>query len=303
MRPLIYDHLSDERTITVPTLYPHADYRPLGPQTQARMRAYDLITLHTMAGALWPTDAYFRTGGYGGTESHFGLAGDGDLLQWQDLDYRADAQLEGNERAISIETADRGAPFGDWDTRRDEVPPWTGAQLDALAPLIAWLCDRYDIPCTLVPDSRPERRGIAYHRQGIDPWRVAGGERWSTARGKVCPGQARIAQIPALIDDAAALLAPSAPPIAPAPARPGMPAGTPRPIGLRLLRLTDPPMRGDDVRVLQAHLNRVYPAYSRLVVDGVFGPATASVVREFQRRSRLVVDAKVGPATRRALGL
>lgn len=73
--------------------------------------------------------------------------------------------------------------------------------------------------------------------------------------------------------------------------------------GGRLLRLTQPFTRGDDVRALQERLNRDYPRYSNLVVDGVFGPATDLVVREFQYRAGLTVDGIVGPATRRALRL
>src|SRR3989304_2012376 len=45
------------------------------------------------------------------------------------------------------------------------------------------------------PDSEPGRRGLAYHRQGVDPWRVDGGQRWSTAYGKECPGPTRIRQL------------------------------------------------------------------------------------------------------------
>ena len=58
---------------------------------------------------------------------------------------------------------------------------------------------------------------------------------------------------------------------------------------------------GDDVRALQAHMNHVFPRYSRLVVDGLFGPATAAVIREAQRRAGIAVDGVVGPATRRAI--
>jgi len=61
--------------------------------------------------------------------------------------------------------------------------------------------------------------------------------------------------------------------------------------------------RGDRVRALQEKLNRDYPAYSTLVVDGIFGPATEAVVREFQRRSGLLVDGIAGPATLAKLGL
>jgi hypothetical protein len=47
----------------------------------------------------------------------------------------------------------------------------------------------------LVPDTKPGRRGIAYHRQGCDPYRVSGGDHWSEHYGKVCPGDARISQL------------------------------------------------------------------------------------------------------------
>ncbi len=60
---------------------------------------------------------------------------------------------------------------------------------------------------------------------------------------------------------------------------------------------------GSDVTYLQSLFNRAYPAYSKLVVDGDFGPATESVVREFQRRAGLGVDGVVGPATWSKLGV
>ena len=61
---------------------------------------------------------------------------------------------------------------------------------------------------------------------------------------------------------------------------------------------------GQAVRDLQRLLKANYPAYAkRLVVDGLYGPATAAVVREFQRRSGLAVDGVVGPFTKDALGL
>jgi len=59
---------------------------------------------------------------------------------------------------------------------------------------------------------------------------------------------------------------------------------------------------GKEVSDLQAFLNRVFPSYSSLAVDGSFGERTEAVVREFQRRSLIVDDGIVGPATWRALG-
>lgn len=188
---------------------------PLGPQTQPRMSRHDIVCFHTMVGSLAGTSSMFHQDGYGGNESHFGVAGDGTVRQWQDTDFTADANAGGNHRIISIETADYGEPaFGQWDTRNSAlVPAWTGAQIRALAEITAACCEAYDIPIVAVPDSLPTRRGVAFHRQGIDPWRVAGGEVWSSARGKACPGDRRIAQVPYVIELARSLagVAPTAP--------------------------------------------------------------------------------------------
>lgn len=189
-------------------IYPGAKWRPLGAQTERRMARHDVIVLHTMVGYLVSTDNYFRASngaGYIGLESHFGVAGkwgsdlkagppvDGEVWQWQDTAYEAQATGEANYRAVSIETAD-SAPGSPMD-----IPPWTPAQCEGIARLLAWLSDVHDIPLTLIPDSRPGRRGVGYHRQGIDPWRVSGGETWSSSTGKRCPGDARIAQIPGIL--------------------------------------------------------------------------------------------------------
>lgn len=179
--------------------YPRGAWRPLGPQTEPRMDRVDVVCVHTMVGFLATTEDMFRRGGYSGTESHFGIGGkwgpdgrgglDGVVWQWQDLDRQADANLDGAHRVISIETADN-APRAAAD-----ILPWTPKQVASLVDLIVWLCETFDVPPALVPDSRPGRRGLAFHRQGIDPWRVTGGERWSSARGKECPGPVRIQQL------------------------------------------------------------------------------------------------------------
>lgn len=189
--------------------YPGAQWRPLAADwnRQRRMERHDIICLHTMVGSLSGTDAYFKKNGYGGTESHFGIGHDGTNYQWCDTEFRADANLDGNHRIISIETADTGPGFARWNTNDgSQVPAWTDAQVEEIAATVAWCCTVHDIPCQLIPDSRPERRGVGYHRQGCDgnfpDRRVPGGERWSSAAGKVCPGNRRIAQIPKIIEKA-----------------------------------------------------------------------------------------------------
>ncbi|MDB9313801.1 peptidoglycan-binding protein [Spirulina sp. CS-785/01] len=68
----------------------------------------------------------------------------------------------------------------------------------------------------------------------------------------------------------------------------------------RLLKLENPPLRGNDVRELQGALREVG---IRVGTDGVFGPNTEQAVKEFQQRWGLVVDGIAGPGTRQALGL
>lgn len=197
--------------------YPGAAFKPLGPQTEPSMTGHDIVCIHTMVGYLSSTDRYFRVtngAGYQGTESHYGVGGkwgsdavaglDGVVYQWQDIAHQADANLDGNSTVISIETADNAAR---------PIQPWTLLQCEAIARLLAWLCSvavhadcpstwachRDGIPLALIPDTKPGRRGIGYHRQGIDPWRVDGGVKWSDSRGKDCPTEARIAQLPAIL--------------------------------------------------------------------------------------------------------
>lgn len=172
--------------------YPNAEWRPLAAGSPgAPMDAHDIVCVHTMVGFLAGTESMFRENGWAGTESHFGVGGpadgalDGTVYQWVDTDDQADANLQGNHRLISIETSDGG----------DEKNPWSDAQLDAITGIIVWACQTYDIPAELIADSTAGQRGIGYHRQGIDPWRVAAGEKWSNSNGKVCPGDVRIAQL------------------------------------------------------------------------------------------------------------
>ncbi len=259
-------------------------WKPLATNwaSQATLTSPDLVVVHTMVGSLAGTDNYFRLNGYGGVESHFGVGHDGAVWQWQDTSKIAEANYRGNHRIVSIETADKGSGFPAWTG--SNVPPWTSAQVDALAKLVAFLCGAHNIPCELVPDSKPGRRGVGHHRLGIDPWRVAGGELWSTAKGKACPGDRRIAQLPDVIDAARLLLGQ---PVEPAP-----PGGIYAQYG----------DRNDRVLKLQQFMTTHFPAYNPYRPTGLFGIGTRDGVEEFQRRTGLVVDGVVGPVTLRELG-
>ena len=64
---------------------------------------------------------------------------------------------------------------------------------------------------------------------------------------------------------------------------------------VRTLRLAQPAMRGDDVRALQAALNRAGFANAQ---DGVFGPATNIQLKRFQSSRGLIADGVAGSRTR-----
>jgi hypothetical protein len=168
--------------------------------SQQRMTQVDIISIHTMVGSLAGTDGMWRKTGYSGNHSHFGFGADGTCWQWQDTLYRAAANYNGNWHIISAECADVGTGFPAWNINDgSQVPAFTAAQVEALAQFIAAMCKAHNIPCVLIPDSKPGRRGVGYHRLGVPGFVVSGGELWSTVNRKVCPGDRRIAQMPQII--------------------------------------------------------------------------------------------------------
>ncbi|MAT05709.1 MAG: hypothetical protein CL424_11780 [Acidimicrobiaceae bacterium] len=70
-------------------------------------------------------------------------------------------------------------------------------------------------------------------------------------------------------------------------------------LGDRLLMHVAPNLRGDDIGELQAGLARL--GFDSGRVDGIFGPATAHAVEDFQHNCGLYVDGVCGPDTVRAL--
>lgn len=70
-------------------------------------------------------------------------------------------------------------------------------------------------------------------------------------------------------------------------------------LGDRLLYLTRPMQRGDDVRELQERLNRL--GFDSGQVDGILGPDTRAAIVDFQANVGLVDDGTAGPETIGAL--
>ncbi len=70
-------------------------------------------------------------------------------------------------------------------------------------------------------------------------------------------------------------------------------------LGDRLLFLTAPNLRGDDVAELQTRLGRIGFDCGR--VDGILGPSTATALSDFQRNCGLVIDGTCGPVSIKAI--
>lgn len=157
------------------------------------MSGYDVVCVHTIVGFA-PAHA-----------AHFSVKGNGHIQQSRDTAYRSAANLYGNHRVIAIENEDHGPDFPTWSG--SNVPPLTDAQVEANAKILRWAHETHGIPLQLCPDSRPGSRGLGYHRLGIDgnftdgyDGRVSGGEVWTSAYGKACPGKNRIDQIPRILE-------------------------------------------------------------------------------------------------------
>lgn len=136
-----------------------------------------LAILHVDAGNVYDLHDYFAERS-GGVESHFHVAKDGTIFQYRDTGFQADANLDANDFAISIETQGYG----------DGV--WVGPQIAAIKKLLVWLHETHDIPLKKVETW--DGSGVGYHVQfgAPGPW---------TPVAKSCPGARRIQQFDATL--------------------------------------------------------------------------------------------------------
>jgi hypothetical protein len=179
-------------------LYPGAYFVKIAwankPRVDGPARTFGKVILHTAVSDSRTLEGEFKNEAAGKC-SHFYVDKDGNVEQYIDTIYTSNADYQGNRSSISIETWD-GNRFG--TDAYANATPWTGSQVEALAKLIKWICATHDIPVRLMGSSFPGERGVGYHRLGIPGAAPPGAEHWSTV-SKVCPGDARIAQIPFLL--------------------------------------------------------------------------------------------------------
>ena len=208
--------------------------------------------------------------------SHMYVLKNGRAIQYVDSSRAAEADLEGNDATFSVET--QGGLFN------AQSEPWTAAQVETLADLYAWHHKTHGTPMRLATDSKlgASSKGLSWHRLGIDGnfpstgilrgrLQRGGGMRYSNSRGKVCPGDAKIRQIPGILARAKEIVSgvPGAPPV----------------VALDRRLMVD--STGPDVALLQNELNAAnlrwkFTTGKALDPDGVYGPLTKGRVTAFQ---------------------
>lgn len=154
-------------------LCPFAVHRLIPESYQQGRITPRLVILHTAVSGAESLEGYWNSPGIV-LESHFYVSQWGTIYQYVDTNVRADANMNANDFAISVETWDGGNPN----------IPWTDAQIDALVRLTAWICDTHGIPKRVANGAYGN--GVGWHNQYAAEW--AGGPR-------ACPGPQRIPQV------------------------------------------------------------------------------------------------------------
>lgn len=128
--------------------------------------------LHVSASLVASLFEYFRDRS-GGIESHFFITITGKIEQYRDTNFQADANLDANDFAISIETAGLGG--GKWNAK----------QKRAIQRLLLWIHQVENVPLNKIKVW--DGTGVGFHTQFGAP------SHW-TPVAKSCPGPARIKQ-------------------------------------------------------------------------------------------------------------
>nr|DAV90673.1 MAG TPA: N-acetylmuramoyl-L-alanine amidase [Caudoviricetes sp.] len=162
------------------------------PKSRSRT---DGIILHVAASEAASLHGWFSNP-KAAASSHLYVRRDGTVEQYVDLDQISWASVRGDLRCISVET--QGGATG----------RWTEQQVSALARIVRETSARYGYPLRTMGSSAASERGVGWHALGVPASRSqrsagvsqTGGELWSGAPGKVCPGAERVPQIPGIVE-------------------------------------------------------------------------------------------------------
>ena len=188
-------------------IYPGALWLPIHRNyTPTRRKVTRGVILHVAAGEARSLRGWFNNPA-ARASSHLYIRRDGTVEQYVDLDQIAWTSGAASNDTIGVET--QGMGHGEW----------TPAQVNALIEFIVWAAARYRFPIRVMASSKASERGVGWHAQGVplnaDQKRrgisQTGGQLWSSAVGKICPGPDRIKQIPGIVAAAAGQQSPPKP--------------------------------------------------------------------------------------------
>lgn len=151
---------------------PFATVRNIPPGANDPAIKPRIAILHVDAGNAESLYTFFRDRS-GGIESHFHIKATGEIEQYRSIFWQADANLDANDFAVSIET--QGFGKGEWNA----------AQMASIKKLLLWLHEAADIPLAVCQSWNGS--GVGYHTMWGSP------SHW-TPVAKSCPGPDRIRQ-------------------------------------------------------------------------------------------------------------
>lgn len=285
-------------------IFPGAIVKLIPRHNKVKIARYRRMNLHV---AVSNGDSLF--GYFSGAEvcSHFYVRDDGTVEQYIDTKYMSKADLDGNDSTISVETEG-----GVTNANKEE---WTGPQIRSLAALWKWARDTHKIKNQIAKNTltNDNSSGLSWHRLGVEgnfkgrPGLASisyGGIRYSKAKGKECPGDAKINQIPEIFALANGNTSPPViKPTAPSKPKPPVTAGKSWP---KAKLLVDGDFGKLSVKALQTmlkgHPNKSV-RYTGLV-DGSMGSMTVKSVQRWLKwlgKYDGLIDGSFGPMTVKAL--
>lgn len=297
-------------------IYPGAKKRLIPKWNKVRIARHRRMNLHVAVSEAESLYGMFSRSN--NACSHFYVAKDGTVEQYIDTAYRSGADMNGNDSTISVET--QGG------VRNPEGEPWTAAQVKALTALWKWARDTHKITNQLAKNTQTNANseGLSWHRLGVEGNFAGrkgilsisykpGGIKFSSARGKICPGDAKILQIPGIVEAANGSVKPVQTPKPTVPAKkPTKPAEAPSKAVQAKLKAMGLPGTVAGVKAfqkqhslveggkwenltearytynvkLQKALNRMKSTTSKLTVDGYIGVPSERRIADVLKRNR-----------------
>lgn len=222
-------------------LYPGAVKRLIPRHNRVAIARYRRVNLHVAVSNGYSLYGHFAKAA---VCSHFYVRDSGVVEQYIDTRFMSKADYHGNDSTISIETEG-----GVTNVNSEE---WTDEQVIAIVQLWMWLRKTHDIENRIATgtNTTAASEGLSWHRLGVQgnfagrpglASKSYGGIKYSLSKGKECPGDAKINQIPEIF----ALSNGDLKPVASKPSRPApVKVPTTKPTATKMWPERDLPLTG-----------------------------------------------------------